>query len=127
MKRDVFEPQHEAFRREVADFVAAEVVPHLERWEADRVVDRAWYRRAGAAGLLGLGLDEVHGGRGLRDFRYNAVVIEELCQVGAPSLVINLGGSTTSLPLTLARCAARSRSSGGCPVCAAVTSSVRSR
>ena len=91
MKRDVFAAEHEAFRRHVVDFVREDVVPHLARWEADRVVDRAWYRRAGEAGLLGFGLDERHGGRGLRDFRYNAVLIEELCRAGAPSLVINLG------------------------------------
>jgi alkylation response protein AidB-like acyl-CoA dehydrogenase len=92
MKRDVFTAEHDAFRREVAEFAATEVVPNLQRWETQGIVDRSFYERAGAAGLLGLGLEERFGGRGLRDFRYNAVVSEELCRVGAPSLVINLGG-----------------------------------
>ncbi len=92
MRRDVFEAEHDAFRGDVARFVATEVVPHVERWEAAGVVERSFYERAGAAGLLGLGLEVQYGGRGLHDFRYNAVVIEELCRVGAPSLVINLGG-----------------------------------
>jgi long-chain-acyl-CoA dehydrogenase len=92
MRRDVFEAEHEAFRADVARFVATEVVPHLEQWERAGVVGRSFYERAGAAGLLGLGLEEQYGGRGLRDFRYNAVVIEELCKAGAPSLVINVGG-----------------------------------
>lgn len=92
MKRDVFAAEHDAFRREVADFAANEVVPNLRRREAQGIVDRSFYERAGAAGLLGFGLEERFGGRGLRDFRYNAVVTEELCRVGAPSVVINLGG-----------------------------------
>ncbi|MCZ2828834.1 acyl-CoA dehydrogenase family protein [Modestobacter sp. VKM Ac-2986] len=92
MRRDVFGAGHESFRAEVAGFVTAEVVPHLAQWAQDGAVSRSFYRRAGEAGLLGLGLDAAHGGRGPRDFRYNAVVIEELCRVGAASLVINLGG-----------------------------------
>ena len=92
MIRDVFEAEHDTFRGDVARFVAAEVVPHLARWEAAGAVDRSFYEQAGAAGLLGLGLDEQYGGRGLRDFRYNAVLVEEVCRVGAPSLAINLGG-----------------------------------
>ena len=92
MRRDVFEAEHDVFRSDVARFVATEVVPCLAQWEAAGVVERSFYERAGAAGLLGLGLEEQYGGRGLRDFRYNAVVVEELCRVGAPSLVINLGG-----------------------------------
>src|SRR5437588_373126 len=92
MKRDVFTAEHDAFRREVAEFAAKEVVPNLQRWETQGVVDRSFYERAGAARLLGLGLEERFGGRAVPDFRYNAVVSEELCRVGAPSLVINLGG-----------------------------------
>src|SRR5436305_1770434 len=81
MKRDVFTAEHDAFRREVAEFVAKEVVPNLQRWETQGIVDRSFYERAGAAGLLGLGLEERFGGRAVPDFRYNAVVSEELCRV----------------------------------------------
>jgi len=92
MKRDVFGPEHERFRRGVAGFVSDRVVPCLQQWEENRIVDRSFYQRAGVAGLLGLGIDERYGGRNLRDFRYNAILTEELCQVGAVSVVINLAG-----------------------------------
>jgi len=90
--RDIFDAEHVAFRKDVANFVSTEVVPNISRWESNRIVDRRFYERAGAVGLLGMSVDERYGGRGLQDFRYHAVVIEELCRVGAPSLVINLGG-----------------------------------
>ena len=47
--------------------------PHHEQWEADGIVDRDAWTKAGAQGLLGLQLDEEYGGGGTDDFRYNVV------------------------------------------------------
>ncbi|WP_215458133.1 acyl-CoA dehydrogenase family protein [Streptomyces sp. ATCC 21386] len=94
MKRDLYDTDHEDFRAMARAFVAKEVTLHLASWEAAGEVDRSLYRAAGAAGLLGLGVEEEYGGSGVDDFRYNAVLIEELCRAGATSVVMNINGFT---------------------------------
>ena len=89
--RSLFEPQHEDFRRSVAQFVARSVVPHAERWDEERVIDRATWLQAGAQGLLGLAVPEDLGGGGTSDYRFRVVVQEELSKVGAAALVSSLG------------------------------------
>ncbi|MGZ4437180.1 MAG: acyl-CoA dehydrogenase family protein [Nocardioidaceae bacterium] len=81
--RDIFEPEHEAFRTTVATFLEREVTPYHEQWEADGVVDRAVWTKAGAQGLLCFDVDEEYGGPGIKDFRYNMVMAEELTRAGA--------------------------------------------
>ncbi|MEU7501775.1 acyl-CoA dehydrogenase family protein [Streptomyces griseofuscus] len=92
MDRDLFDPDHRYFRAMVRDFVTNEVQPHLPAWEQAGQVDRELYTKAGALGLLGLGVDERYGGGGVEDFRFNLVVIEELCRAGAAAITMNLSG-----------------------------------
>jgi len=82
MTRSIFEPEHEAFRESVGTFLDKEAVPFHEQWEKDGIVDREVWAKAGAQGLLGLQLPEEHGGGGTDDFRYNAVVGEEMTRRG---------------------------------------------
>lgn len=49
----------------------------LADWREQGFVDRAVWRRAGAAGLLGVCVPEAYGGSGA-DFRYDAILIERL-------------------------------------------------
>ena len=81
-RRELFDDEHEAFRDTVGTFLDKEVVPHHQQWEADGIVDREAWTKAGAQGLLGLQLDEEYGGGGTDDFRYNAVVGEEMTKRG---------------------------------------------
>jgi alkylation response protein AidB-like acyl-CoA dehydrogenase len=83
MRRTIFEPEHEAFRELARTFLAKEVVPHHERWEAAGVVDREVWLAAGKAGLLGYFVDEEYGGGGVKDRRYSAVFTEEAARAGA--------------------------------------------
>ncbi|MEU6138834.1 acyl-CoA dehydrogenase family protein [Streptomyces sp. NPDC047081] len=94
MKRDLYDTEHEDFRAMARAFVAKEVTPYLASWEAAGEVDRSLYRAAGAAGLLGLGVEEEYGGSGVDDFRFHAVLNEELCRAGATSVSMNLNGFT---------------------------------
>ena len=41
-------------------------------------------------GLLGIDVDEQYGGGGVRDFRYNAVLVEEMVRIGASGLGFGL-------------------------------------
>ncbi|MFJ3673521.1 acyl-CoA dehydrogenase family protein [Streptomyces sp. NPDC090106] len=92
MERDLFDTDHDDFRAMVRDFVTNEVQPHLPAWEQAGAVDRSLFEQAGTVGLLGLDIDERYGGGGVADFRYNLIVIEELCRAGAAAVTMNLSG-----------------------------------
>lgn len=70
------------FRDQVRRFIAQEFEPHLERFEDEGKVDRAFWRKAGEAGLLCPNVPDRLGGLGL-DFRFNAIINEELSYAGA--------------------------------------------
>ncbi len=92
MQRDLFEPEHDMFRESVRRFLEKEVVPRQEEFERQGVMDRGIYAKAGAAGFLGMEVPEEYGGGGVRDFRYNTVIIEEVAEtcVGGSGLGITL-------------------------------------
>ncbi len=81
-RRTAFTADHHAFRDQVRKFFDRHLVPHLDRWEEEGVVDRDFWRACGEAGLLCPNVPEAHGGLGL-DFGYNAVVAEELAYAGS--------------------------------------------
>jgi alkylation response protein AidB-like acyl-CoA dehydrogenase len=89
MRSELYEPEHEEFRRLCRDFLAKEAVPHQERWEREGIVDRALWQAAGDAGLLAREVPIEYGGRGSADYRYAAVLAEELIAAGvtAPGFV----------------------------------------
>ena len=82
--------EHEDFRSTVRTFLEREVVPFHDQWEADGVVDREVWRKAGRAGLLCLDVDEEYGGAGVKDFRFAQVMAEEGARVGASGLGFGL-------------------------------------
>ncbi|MDJ0767498.1 MAG: acyl-CoA dehydrogenase family protein [Ilumatobacter sp.] len=79
MDRTPYDDAHEMFRASFRTFLDREVVPHHERWEREGIVDRDLYRRAGEAGFLGFAAPAEYGGGDAPDFRFNMVVLEELC------------------------------------------------
>ncbi|MDN4482212.1 acyl-CoA dehydrogenase family protein [Demequina lignilytica] len=78
--RRVYDEEHEQFREMVRDFVELHARPHAERWEQEGRVDRDLFLRAAEAGILGFGIPEEYGGGGSDDFRFNAVMGEELAR-----------------------------------------------
>jgi alkylation response protein AidB-like acyl-CoA dehydrogenase len=92
MQRTIFEDEHDMFRQSVRSFVENEIVPHHDQWEADGVVDKAMFQKAGSLGFLGMAVPEVYGGGGVDDFRYNAIINEEVqrCLVTASGTCITL-------------------------------------
>ncbi len=78
MRRTIFDTDHELFRSSVREFVEREVTPNVAKWEKDGIVDKTVFRRAGEAGLLGMAIPSELGGGGVDDFRFNAVIVEEL-------------------------------------------------
>jgi alkylation response protein AidB-like acyl-CoA dehydrogenase len=78
MKRTLYEADHELYRASVHEFVDREVSPNVAKWETEGKIDKAMFHKAGDAGLLGMAIPVEHGGGGVDDFRFNAVVVEEL-------------------------------------------------
>lgn len=81
----LYEEEHEAFRATVRGWVAAHVRPQAQRWEEAGVVDRELFTSAARDGLLGFGIQEEYGGGGVDDFRFNAVMNEELGRAAVSS------------------------------------------
>jgi alkylation response protein AidB-like acyl-CoA dehydrogenase len=100
MEQRLYEAEHEDFRQLCRTFLAREVVPHHEEWERAGIVDRDVWRKAGAAGLLGMDVDTEYGGGGQRDFRFNAVLDEEIVAAGATGLGFGLHNDIVAPYLT---------------------------
>src|SRR5690606_9558539 len=77
MDRNIFEEEHEIFRDSVARFMQAEVTPNLERWLEAGIIERELFRKAGEQGYCLMWADEAYGGMGIRDFRFEQILIEE--------------------------------------------------
>lgn len=92
MRRDLFESEHDMFRDSFRRFLDKEIVPRAEEFERDGIMDRAIFAKAGEAGFLGMEVPEEYGGGGVKDFRYNTVISEEIAEtcVGGSGLGITL-------------------------------------
>jgi alkylation response protein AidB-like acyl-CoA dehydrogenase len=88
MRRTLFDADHDAFRETCRAFCEKEIAPHHAQWEEAGIVPRELWRRAGAVGLLGFMMPEQHGGAGVDDYRFNAVLDEELARIGASGVGI---------------------------------------
>lgn len=80
--RPLFERDHLQFRDTVRTFLARDIAPHHDQWMRDGIVDRDVYVAAAKQGLVGFSVPEEYGGLGVTDFRYNAIVTEELGRGG---------------------------------------------
>ena len=80
-KRELFNPDHEEFRRTVRRFIEKEIAPHHAAWEESGVVPRDLWRKAGAAGMLCCTVPEQYGGIGA-DYLFDVVVFEEMARSG---------------------------------------------
>ncbi|HZZ46522.1 MAG TPA: acyl-CoA dehydrogenase family protein [Pseudonocardia sp.] len=90
MQRTIFTEDHDAFRDLARTFAEREVQPYHEQWEEDGQVSREVWLAAGKAGLLGMDVPEEFGGGGVPDFRYQAIVSEEMVRIGASGVGFSL-------------------------------------
>ncbi|HEY5856931.1 MAG TPA: acyl-CoA dehydrogenase family protein [Aldersonia sp.] len=77
------EPEHQQFRESVRGFVRDRIVPFHEQWEHDSCLAPSLFTDAGKQGLLGFSVPEEYGGPGVDDYRYNAILIDEVNRAGA--------------------------------------------
>lgn len=83
MKRDIYDEDHEDFRASVRQWLERSVIPNTDKYIADKALPREFWLGAGENGFLGLSIPEEYGGAGADDFRFNAVLEEELAKVSA--------------------------------------------
>ena len=82
MRRTIFDEEHDMFRESVRSFIDKEIVPNHEKWEHDGKINKEMFQKAGALGFLGMAVPEGYGGGGVEDFRYNAIINEEIQHAG---------------------------------------------
>lgn len=75
---------HAEWRRSVRGFVDREIMPYVEEWEEAGRIPRDLYKKAKAAGMLGIGYPTEYGGEGTEFDRFHGIVTsEELARIGA--------------------------------------------
>ncbi len=100
LKRTVFESEHEMFRDSFRKFLLEQAVPYHEQWEKDGQVSRELWKKAGENGYLCPTVPEAYGGvEG--DFRFNAIVDEEIANFGLSGIGFGLH-SDISVPYIMA-------------------------
>ena len=77
-----FTAEHDALRETVRDFVARELRPHADEWEAAEYFPDSMFPRMGELGLLGLRYPERYGGQG-GDYWSAIVLAEEMARCGS--------------------------------------------
>ena len=78
LPRTIYEAEHIEFRRTVRNWIESEIAPNHEQWERDGIVPRSVWEDAGIRGFLGIAVPEVYGGGGSEDFRFAAIISEEI-------------------------------------------------
>jgi acyl-CoA dehydrogenase len=79
-------PEHVQFRDSFRAFLDEHVDRDYAQWEADGIVPRWVFERAGEMGFLGFEAPEEYGGLALADFRFNTIINEECYARGYAAL-----------------------------------------
>lgn len=77
MSRFGYSEEHDQYRRTVRAFLDKELEPHYRTYAAKGGLDKAFWKKAGSAGLLGTCIPESLGGPG-GEFTFNVILAEEL-------------------------------------------------
>lgn len=72
-----FTEEQVLFRAAFRKFLEKEIVPNMQRWREQGIVDREAFKKAGEQGFLMIWADEKYGGSGDKDFRFDQITIEE--------------------------------------------------
>jgi len=89
--RTIFDETHDQFRSAFRGWLDDRVVPNHEEWENEGITPRDLWIDAGKQGFLGLTVPESYGGGGTSDYRFAAIMTEEIGTTG----VIGSGNGIT--------------------------------
>ena len=98
-----FTHEHEEIRRTLTRFIADEINPHVDEWEAAEIFPaHALLKKLGALGLLGLTKQTEFGGMGL-DWSYAMVMAETLGHINCGGVPMAIGVHTDMATPALSR------------------------
>ena len=80
MIRAPFTSEQEMFRNAYRKFLETELVPHRDAWWESGIIPKEIFKKAGEQGFLAMWVDEEYGGLGLKDFRFEQIMIEEIAR-----------------------------------------------
>lgn len=99
----LFTSDHDEPRRTLQRFIASEINPHIDAWEAaGQFPAHELFKKLGDLGLLGLNKPEEFGGLGL-DYSYALMMAEELGGIADGSVPMAIGVHTDMATPALAR------------------------
>lgn len=99
----LFTAEHDEVRRTLQKFIASEVNPHVDAWEAaGRFPAHELFKKMGNLGLLGLNKPVEYGGMGL-DYSYAILMAEELGGITCGGVPMGIGVQTDMATPALAR------------------------
>lgn len=81
-ERTIYNNEHEQFRTAFRQWLDKEIAPHHEKWESDGITPREMWRQAGSLGFLGYHVPEQYGGGGVDDYKFGAIMQEEVSETG---------------------------------------------
>lgn len=94
-----FSEEHDLLRRSVAEWVDAEIAPHVADWESAGDFPNEVFHRAGELGFLGLAFPERFGGQG-GDYWAHVVFLEEVGRVSqAVAMVLSVQTDMATPPI----------------------------
>ena len=83
-----YTPEQVQLRREVREFAAAEIAPHVMEWDENQTFPLAVVKKLGQLGYMGAIFPEEYGGAGLGYVEYS-IIIEELSRVdGSVGIIV---------------------------------------
>ena len=98
-----FTHEHDEIQRTLKRFIADEINPHVDEWEAAELFPaHDIFRSLGALGLLGLTKPEEYGGMGL-DYSYSVAMAEALGDIDCGGVPMAIGVQTDMATPALAR------------------------
>src|ERR1700749_1779288 len=99
----LFTAEHDEPRRTLQRFIAAEINPHVDEWEATgQLPTHELFKKLGDLGFLGLNKPVEFGGLGL-DYSYAVMMAEELGAIHSGSVPMAIGMHTDMATPALAR------------------------
>lgn len=96
-----FGETHNIVRQSVRKFVDREIKPFVDDWEEEGRFPLELYKKAGEAGILGIGYPEAYGGSA-GDIFVKIAAVEELMRCGSAGIAAGLGSLDISIPPILA-------------------------
>jgi alkylation response protein AidB-like acyl-CoA dehydrogenase len=83
-----YTPEQKQLRREVREFAAAEIAPHVMEWDENQIFPLEVIKKLGQLGYMGAIFPEEYGGAGLGYVEYS-IIIEELSRVdGSVGIIV---------------------------------------